>query len=126
MMEKKYELRSPKADDMFLMFRILSKVGVKNLKNCFSTGDVMAAIRGEGKKDSEAVGLSVALEIASVLMEHMDDAKKDIFTFLSNLSGMKASEIAALEMADFAQMVIEVIQLEGFRDFFQRVFALLK
>lgn len=126
MMEKKYELRSPKADDMFLMFRILSKVGVKNLKNCFSTGDVMAAIRGEGKQDSEAVGLSVALEIASVLMEHMDDAKKDIFTFLSNLSGMKASEIAALEMADFAQMVIEVIQLEGFRDFFQRVFALLK
>lgn len=126
MMEKKYELRSPKADDMFLMFRILSKVGVKNLKNCFSTGDVMAAIRGEGKKDSEAVGLSVALEIASVLMEHLDDAKKDIFTFLSNLSGMKASEIAALEMADFAQMVIEVIQLEGFRDFFQRVFALLK
>lgn len=126
MMEKKYELRSPKADDMFLMFRILSKVGVKNLKNCFSTGDVMAAIRGEGKKDSEAVGLSVALEIASVLMEHMDDAKKDIFTFLSNLSGMKASEIAALEMADFAQMVIEVIQMEGFRDFFQRVFALLK
>lgn len=125
-MEKKYELRSPKADDMFLMFRILSKVGVKNLKNCFSTGDVMAAIRGEGKKDSEAVGLSVALEIASVLMEHLDDAKKDIFTFLSNLSGMKASEIAALEMADFAQMVIEVIQLEGFRDFFQRVFALLK
>lgn len=126
MMEKKYELRSPKADDMFLMFRILSKVGVKNLKNCFSTGDVMAAIRGEGKKDSEAVGLSVALEIASVLMEHMDDAKKDIFTFLSNLSGMKASEIAAMEMADFAQMVIEVIQMEGFRDFFQRVFALLK
>ena len=126
MMEKKYELRSPKADDMFLMFRILSKVGVKNLKNCFSTGDVMAALQGEGKKDSEAVGLSVALEIASVLMEHMDDAKKDIFTFLSNLSGMKASEIAAMEMADFAQMVIEVIQMEGFRDFFQRVFALLK
>ena len=61
MMEKKYELRSPKADDMFLMFRILSKVGVKNLKNCFSTGDVMAALQGEGKKDSEAVGLSVAL-----------------------------------------------------------------
>lgn len=126
MMEKKYELRSPKADDMFLMFRILSKVGVKNLKNCFSTGDVMAAIRGEGEQDSEEVGISVALEIASVLMEHMDDAKKDIFTFLSNLSGMKASEIAAMEMADFAQMVIEVIQMEGFRDFFQRVFALLK
>lgn len=125
-MEKKYELRSPKADDMFLMFRILSKVGVKNLKNCFSTGDVMAAIRGDGKKDSEAVGLSVALEIASVLMEHLDDAKKDIYAFLSNLSGMKAADIASLEMADFAQMVIEVIQLEGFRDFFQRVFGLLK
>lgn len=126
MMEKKYELRSPKADDMFLMFRILSKAGVKNLKNCFSTDDVKAALHGEEKKDSEEVGISVALEIASVLMEHMEDAKKDIFTFLSNLSGMKASEIAALEMADFAQMVIEVIQLEGFRDFFQRVIALFK
>ena len=55
MMEKKYELRSPKADDMFLMLRILSKVGVKNLKKCFSTGDVMAAIRGEVEQDSEEV-----------------------------------------------------------------------
>lgn len=120
-----FELRNPKADDMFLMFRILSRVGVKNLKSCFESGDVMAAIKG-GANDTEAVGLSVALEIASVIMEHMEDAKKDIYTFLANLSGKKPAEIADMEMADFAQMVIEVIQMEGFRDFFQRVITLFK
>lgn len=120
-----FELRNPKADDMFLMFRILSRVGVKNLKSCFESGDVMAAIKGN-ENDSEAVGLSVALEIASVIMEHMEDAKKDIYTFLANLSGKKPAEIADMEMADFAQMVIEVIQMEGFRDFFQRVITLFK
>lgn len=120
-----FELRNPKADDMFLMFRILSRVGVKNLKSCFESGDVMAAIKGN-ETDSEAVGLSVALEIASVIMEHMEDAKKDIYAFLANLSGKKPAEIADMEMADFAQMVIEVIQMEGFRDFFQRVITLFK
>lgn len=125
-MENKFELRNPKADDMFLMFRILSKVGVKNLKNCFNANDVMAAVKGNNKNGAEAVGLSVAFEIAGVIMEHIDDAKKDIYAFLSNLSGMKVADIANLEMAEFAQLVIEVIKLEGFRDFFQRVFGSLK
>lgn len=129
-MEKKnYTLRNPKAEDIFLMFRILSKIDVKNVKKCFQAQDVAGAIEsanGNQEAAVSAVGMSVLLDIVGVVLEHIDDAKKDIYAFLSNLSGLSADEIAQMEAGDFAEMVISVVQLEGFRDFFQRVFGLLK
>jgi hypothetical protein len=129
-MEKKFQLRSPKAEDMFLMFRIISKIGVRNIKNCFSAEVLKDLLNSTSDKDSEerakSVGMFVAFEIAGVLMEHLDSAKEDIYAFLARISGMKAAEIAEMEAADFAEIVIETIQLEGFRDFFQRVLGLFK
>ena len=132
-MEKKYQLRNPKAEDMFLMFRILSKIGIKNIRNCFNALAVKEAVRNAQKEketgedaDYTAVGLSVMFEIIGVIIEHTDDAKEDIYAFLSRLSGIEAGNIAELDMPDFADLLIEVVQLEGFRDFFMRVFKLFK
>lgn len=128
MLEKKYELRNPKAEDMFLMFRIISRIGIRNVKSCFEAEEVKAMVHGENgeEKDFTSIGLTVAFEIASVILEHLEAAKGDIYSFLSRLSGMKESEIAEMEMADFAELVIEVVKLEGFRDFFQRVIKSFK
>jgi hypothetical protein len=63
----------------------------------------------------------IVFDIASTILENMDNAKNDIYAFLARLSGMKEMEIADMEAADFADMVVDTIQLEGFRDFFQRV-----
>ena len=129
MMEKKYELRNPNTDDMFLMFRILSKIGIKNVKDCFRAQEVMKAMKNTKAKNESAiasVGMTVLFEIVGVVLEHIDDAKEDIYAFLSRLSGLEAQEIAEMEMADFAQMVIDVVQKEGFRDFFTVVSALFK
>jgi hypothetical protein len=68
----------------------------------------------------------IVFDIASTILENMDNAKTDIYAFLARLSGMKEMEIADMEAADFADMVIDTIQLEGFRDFFQRVLGLFK
>lgn len=132
-MEKKYQLRNPKAEDMFLMFRIFSKIGIKNIKNCFNALAVQEAIKKAQTENEEAetadysaVGLTVMFEIVGVIVEHTDAAKEDIYAFLSRLSGMEAGEIAEMDMADFADLLIEVVQLEGFRDFFMRVFKLFK
>lgn len=129
-MEKAYTLRNPEADDIFLMFRILSKVGVKNIKSCFESDEVKNAIRlmqtDGGETDLSAVGMLIVVDVASVIMEHLDGAKKDIYAFLSRLSGMKAEEIAKMNPGDFAEMLIDTVKLEGFRDFFMRVIALFK
>lgn len=133
MENKAYVLRNPKADDIFLMFRILTKVGVKNIKSCFESDEVknamkLLAVNGgkEGEAELSSVGMLVAVDVACVIMEHLDNAKNDIYAFLGRLSGMDVKEIAAMNAGDFAEMLIDVVKLEGFRDFFMRVIALFK
>lgn len=118
MENQKYTLRKLCADDMFIMFRIISKIGMKDLRKCLAAVDVQAAMKG---KDVNSVGIAVAFEIAAVLMEHLPDCKKEIYTFLESLSGLKEKEIAAMDMATFTQMIIDVIRKEEFRDFFTAV-----
>lgn len=135
-MEKKYQLRSPKAEDIFVMFRIISKIGINNIKKIFNAQyvkEIMASMNEDGKaeenaaeKKPETIGMYIVFDIASTILENMDNAKNDIYAFLARLSGMKEMEIADMEAADFADMVVDTIKLEGFRDFFQRVLGLFK
>lgn len=135
-MEKKYQLRNPKAEDIFVMFRVISKIGISNIKKIFNAQyvkEIMETAEKENdaeennaEKKPEAIGMYIVFDIASTILENMDNAKADIYAFLARLSGMKETEIADMEAADFADLVIETIQLEGFRDFFQRVLGLFK
>ena len=126
MSEKLYELRSLTADDIFPMVQILSKVGLKEVKNCFDGEDVKKAIKamasGENAETNvETVGIAVALDIASVIAENLPKCKDQIYQLLSQLSGMDKKQIAALPMATFIEMIIDVITQDGFKDFFQVV-----
>lgn len=126
-MEKKYELRNPVAKDMPLMFRILSKVGVKELKGCFASVDVKNAIQamngGAGNDDALAtVGISVMFDIVSVMLDRMEGCMGDIFLLLSRLTGLKVSEIEEMEMAEIADMLMDVVSHKAFRDFFTVVY----
>lgn len=135
-MEKKYQLRNPKAEDIFVMFRVISKIGIGNIKKIFNAQyvkEIMETAAKEGnaeesnaEKKPEAIGMYIVFDIASTILENMENAKTDIYAFLARLSGMKENEIADMEAAEFAEMVIDTIQLEGFRDFFQRVLGLFK
>ena len=126
MSEKLYELRVLTADDIFPMVQILSKVGLKEVKNCFDGEDVKKAIKamasGENSETNvETVGIAVALDIASVIAENLPKCKDQIYQLLSQLSGMDKKQIAALPMATFIEMIIDVITQDGFKDFFQVV-----
>ncbi len=127
---KAYELRSLTADDMFPMFQIVSKVGVRDFKKCFESPAVMdaisAAMSGEGEKDLTAVGMTVAFDIAGMLIARLPDCKEDIYLLLAQLSGMSREEIGKLPMKTFMEMIIDVIKKPEFTDFFQGVAKLFK
>lgn len=131
---KNYELRGLKASDFFLVTRILSKIGVKECKQCFESVEVKNAVRemvakqnGENSDaDVASIGMSIVFDIAGVVLEHMEACEKDIYKLLSNLSGLKVTEIAELPMAEFGEMVIAVVKHEGFRDFFTAVIKQFK
>lgn len=127
---KAYELRTLCADDVFPMFKIISKIGIKEFKSCFESEDVKEAIKsatnGETQDGLEVIGLGVALEIASVIMANVPQAKEDIYLFLAQVSGMSKDDIRNLPISTFTEMIIDMVKKEEFKDFFGVVSKLFK
>lgn len=132
MEEKAYELRSFTAEDIFPMLKILSKIGVKNFKACFESKEVKDAIAemaSDGNKNAsnlDKVGMIVMLDVADILFTNLANCKEEIYFLLSQLSGMTKKEIASLPAATFAEMIVDVLKKEDFRDFFTAASKLLK
>jgi hypothetical protein len=140
--EKTYELRDLQADDLFVLVSIVSKIGIKEFKACFESNDVKDAIKamfdqkGNADDDGEkadadddgfvSVGISVALDIAAILMANIGRCKNDIYSLLANLSGMKAADIAKLPVMTFTSMVVDLVKKKEFADFFQEAVKLFK
>lgn len=130
--EKPYVLRDLKSEDMFPMFRILSKIGFKEFKTCFDNDSIKALIADAKTEDPDAgrlkkdelvasVGISVMIDIAGIVLENISKCKTEIYVFLSGLSGMTKEEIADLDMVVFAEMIIDVFKKDQFKDFFKVV-----
>lgn len=132
MENKTYTLRKLKADDMFLMFGILSKIGFRELGDCFGSADAKEAMKkafegGEGQEQQlETVGVAVAFDMADIVLRNLPKCKAEIYALLSALSGMTAAEIAALDMGTFTGMIVDVLRKDEFPDFFTAVKQLFK
>lgn len=141
--EKTYELRNLEADDLFIMIGIISKIGIKEFKACFESNEVKAAIMSMAKQKKDAddatedadagaddgvvsVGVSVALDIAAILMANIGKCKNDIYALLANLSGMEEKEIAKLPIKTFTGMIFDLVKKKEFADFFQDAVKFLK
>lgn len=124
----KYELKPLQSKDVFPMFRIISKIGIKEFKECFNSADVKAVIaqQTEGADVTKEVGLAIMLDIAGVVVAHIADAEQEIYAFLSGLSGMSKKEIESLDMVTFFEMIVDVFKKEEFRDFIGVVSKLFK
>ena len=120
--EKKYELRRLNASDIFMMLKILSSIGIKEFRKCFDSENIGELVKGTKTEDAAAkVGVAVMFDIAGIVLDNLPSCEKYVYAFLANLSGLKADEIAALPMAEFAEMVVDVIKKEDFRDFMKVV-----
>ena len=129
---KAYNLRDLEADDVFPMFQIISKIGIREFKSCFESENVkkLVAEAASGKTGGDemkaAVGVAVAFDIASVILSNIGKCKDDIYQLLAQLSGMTGKEIGKLPMMTFVEMIADVIKKKEFSDFFQAVVKLFK
>ena len=132
MSEATYTLRSLQGADTFPMSAIIKKIGVKEFKNAFQDEEIKGLVQsinnGDMSKDAAAnqAGMTVILNIVDVVLGNLPRAEKDIYKFLASLSGMKPDEVAALPMATFTAMVIDVIQKDESKDFIKAVSRLFK
>lgn len=115
--EKSFELRPLVASDMGAICKVITAIGIRQFKECFKLEDF------EGK-DAQAVGFGVVIDIAGVIISNFPRAEDEIQTFLASVSGMKVSEIKKLSLADYGEMIMDVVMKEDFRDFFGRVMKL--
>ena len=107
---------------------VITTDGMENASYKFSSDEVKKMVAQSGKEgaDLNALGMSVAFDLAGILMTNIGSCKEDIYQFLAQLSGMSKKDIAALPMATFFEMIIDVIKKEEFKDFFQVVSKLFK
>lgn len=125
MEERNYNLRKLTAKDLFPLSTILSKIGVRQLKEVFNNNSFAEQFSND-KADKNLLGLNIGVEIAGLILQNLEHCEQNIYKFLASVSGMKEQEIANLEPALFLEMIIEVVKKDEFKDFFKAASRLVK
>lgn len=127
---KPYTFRKLSAEDVFPMANIIKKIGIREFKTFFEgdgINNLMAGFNGgKGEKSIEALGVSIAIELVDIIFGNLPKCKDDIFNLLADTSDLSVEKLKALDLADFAQMVIDFIRKEEFKDFMKVVSKLFK
>ena len=133
--EKPYKFRKLASTDIFLMFRIISAIGIKEFSTCLDIksigkmiSDSMNGKEGEATdEDFTQVGISIVLDSADVVLRNLPKCEKEIYQMLVNTSNLTLEEITAEGNAVmFMEMVIDFLKKEEFGDFFKVVSKLFK
>ena len=127
--EKPYTFRKLAATDIFPMSSILSKIGLNKFASCLEKDSVSEAFKAimanSGEKTGESnlafMGITVALEIASVILSNLEKCESDIYRLLAQISNLSQKEVKALDAAVFFEMIVDFIKKEEFKDFLKVV-----
>lgn len=126
----KYEMRSLQATDIFSVVKILNGIGLKNIKEAINIEEINNIRKGmtEDNVDviSSQVGVKVVMSIATVILENLPKVENDLYTFVGSVIGVKAKDVAKMDMGEFMDVLITIIQKEEFKDFFKRASQLIK
>lgn len=70
--------------------------------------------------------LQSLLDIGGIILGNLYKCENDIYNFLGRIANVNVEEIKALSMAEFADLVIEIVKKPEFKDFFSVVSKLFK
>jgi hypothetical protein len=127
---KPYTFRKLSAEDMFLMFRIIKKIGVNEFKKCFegeTLETLVTAFKNSGgdEKALTAVGVSIGFDLVDLILGNLPKCEKEIYQLLAQVSGMTEDEVKK-DMILFTEMVIDFVKKDEFPGFFKVVSRLFK
>ena len=124
--EAAYSFRRLNSTDIFLMTKIIGKIGINEFTTCLekdSVKNLLGSITGNESTANATtmVGISVILEAANVIMGNLSKCEAEIYQLLANVSGMSVKEIKGLDGVVFFEMVMDFIMKDEFRDFIRVV-----
>jgi hypothetical protein len=126
---KPYTLRKLETADVFPMFRLLNKIGFKDLKDNEGLKKTLFVFMGgnvNGKVDVNALGMDIFFEVAAVLFDAIPKAETEFYSLLASVAGVKVDDIKKQSPAVTMEMIVDFVQKEEFRDFFSVVSRLFK
>ena len=130
---KPYIFRKLSSTDVFPMFKIISLIGVNEFTSCFEKDAIQKMVnsllsKGEENNESIAniVGVTLTLDIVNIVLSNLPKCENYIYQLLAQTSNLSIDEIKRLDFAVFAEMVIDFIKKEEFKDFIKVVSRLFK
>ena len=126
---KPYTFRRLETKDIFPMFKLLNKIGIKEMKENESLKSVMFMFMGgtaKGKVDVNKLGIDIFLELACLITECIPKAENEFYLLLAQVSDRTAEEIQKQEPAVTFEMIVDFIKKEEFGDFFKVALKLFK
>ena len=125
-----YEMRNLQATDIFSIVKILNGIGLKNIKEAIDFEEINKIRKGMTEDNASAitsqVGVNVVMSIATVILENLPKVENNLYNFIGSVIDMKAKDVSKMDMGDFMDVLIAIIQKEEFKDFFKRASKLIK
>lgn len=130
--EKPYTFRRLGPEDIFLMFKIIGKIGVNEFSACFEKDGIAKLIANAFAKKTEeendnsaaaltSVGVSVGLEIVNVICSKLPECRREIYQLLAQVSGQTEEDIKSMDGVLFVDMILDFVTKEEFADFIKVV-----
>ena len=125
-----YEMRKLQATDLFSVVKILNGIGLKNIKEAIDFEEINKIRKGMTEKNADVissqVGLNIVMSVATVIVENLPKIENDLYSFIGSVIGIKTKDVAKMDMGEFMDVLISIIQKEEFKDFFKRASKLIK
>ena len=98
--ERTYTLRRFSDGDLFPILKILKKIGIKDCKEAF----VQVA---SGEKTLKQIGILASFDLADILIGNLTKVEEEVYSLYSDLSGLSADEIRAMEFGTLPLMIMD-------------------
>lgn len=125
-----YKMRNLQATDIFSVVKILNGIGLKNIKEAINIEEINKIRKGMTEDNTDTivsqVGVNVVMSIVMVILENLPKIENDLYNFIGSVIDVKAKDVAKMEMGEFTDVLITIIQKEEFKDFFKRASQLIK
>ena len=125
-----YTMRNLQATDIFSVVKILNGIGLKNVKEAIDFEEINKIRKGMTEENADVissqVGLNVVMSLATVIIENLPKIENDLYNFIGSVIDVKAKDVAKMDMGEFMDVLITIIQKEEFKDFFKRASKLIK
>ena len=125
------ELRKLQATDLFTMVKILNKVGIKKIKDAIDLNEIREVKKKLAESDNKdasviTLGLNIVTSVVGVIFENLPSVENDLYSFVGSVAGIKAKDVATMDIGEFMDLVISIVQKDEFKDFFNRASKFIK